>query len=185
MIEYESLGDYLSKNEDKLGIALQITLDGKIEKSPLKKTKCIYYEAVTLLYQGGEVVGSTGLYATENDFHVIIEKAAKVLVTTSKIRTYIEPHFTKVYTIDEVTDEERKARFAREEYEKMADVEYILQKGKLYYAMINQEHYSLPPKGPRGKPQAATNTVIWISTKEYKNNKPQVEITPHYKHWKY
>ena len=185
MLEYGSLNDYFLENKEKLGIPLQVTLDGKLEKSPLKKTKCVYYEAVTLLYKEGRLVGNTGLYATENDFYVIIEKTAKVLVTTSKIRTYIEPHFTKPYTIDEITDEERKARFTREEYEKVADVEYILQKGKLYYAMINQEQYSLPPKGPRGKPQQAHNTVIWISTKEYKDKQPQVEITPHYKNWKY
>lgn len=185
MIEYDSLNEYLDKNKPKPGVQLKITVDGEIGESALSKTKCVYFEASTLLYKNGQLVGNTTSFGSDNDIFMIIEKKAKVRVSVNKMRTYLKPVYKKEFTIDEITDEERKTRFAKSGYEKIADIEFILQKDKKYYAMFGEESYHLPPDRRGGQPRRATNTVIWISDKEYKDGKPQVEITPHYKGWKY
>ncbi len=185
MIEYNSLDEYLSKNKGKLKIQLRVTLEGPVEESPITKTKCIYHETATFLYKDGKVIGNTNMYYSKNDFYVIIEKQVKVLIRINKLRTYLDQNYFKIYTIDEIPDEKRKDRFSKGECDKIADVEYILQKDKPYYAMINQDQYYLPPEGPMGAPKKASNTVLWISNKEFKEGKPHGELTPHYRGWTY
>ncbi len=148
----------------------EAVFDGNEFTAPVTGKKYIFAQILTWCGDP-DLKSSYRTWNSEEDFFLLY-KNIKVSLSPSKVRTFIEE--TGTFTEKDSND----GRI-------LPSVEYGLIKNKKYYAKFSSEEYHLPPDRESGKPQKRTNSVLWISSKPFKNGKPRVEITPMYKAWSY
>ena len=177
MKEYASIQDILKENPEKLNKILKIQVDGKNLKSNFSKTECVYFETALLFFMGETVAGYTNVYSSTEAFYIIVDSQFKVKVQRG-MRLYLSPIVYKEYTEANAYGEEHKRLLSEEGYDKLADAEYMLVKGKTYFAVMREETYYLPPEKAEGDPEKAFHMVLYISDDEFYRNKPEKEKTP-------
>ena len=143
---------------------------GKEYSAPVTGNKYVFIQIVT--YCGEVDIMSSYRTWNRNDEFVMVYKNIHVALNPAKVRTFIE----------------ETGSFSEKDIEggrMLPSVEYGLVKNKKYYVKVSSEEYHLPPDREKGKLQKRTSHVLWISSRPFKDGKPQVELTPMYKGWSY
>ncbi len=148
----------------------EIVFDGKEIPAPVTGSKYLFIQIVT--YCGDtDIMSSYRVWNSDNEFFLIY-KNFRIKLDRVSIRTFIEE--TGSFK-DKDSDDGRI----------LPSIEFGIVKNKKYYARFAAEEYHLPPDRENGEPQKRTNHILWISSRPFKNGKPQVELTPLYKGWSY
>jgi len=177
MKEYANIQSFLKENPEKLNKILKIQVDGKNLRTHFSKTECVYYETALLFFMGETVAGYTNVSSSSDPFYIIVDSQFKIKVQRG-MRLYLSPVVYKEYTQGNAYGEEHKRLLSEEGYDKLADAEYMLVKGKTYFAVMREETYYLPPEKAEGDPEKAFHKVLYISDEEFYRSEPEKEKTP-------
>jgi hypothetical protein len=166
-LSFDEFREYL-KTE---GVAeFEAVFDGIESPAPVSGNKYLFLQIVTYCGEG-DVMSSYRTWNSDDEFTLVYENF-RVKLDRSRVRTFIEK--TGSFKEKDIDDGRM-----------LPSDEYGLVKNRKYYAKISSEEYHLPPDRESGKPRRRTNHVIWISSRPFKDGKPQVELTPMYKGWSY
>jgi len=166
-LSFDEFREYLLK--DGVG-EFEAVFDGMETPAPVTGNKYVYIQIVTYCGEG-DIMSSYRTWNSEEEF-TLIYKDLRIKLDRVKVRTFIE----KTGTFNEKDADNGRM---------LPSVEYGIAKNKKYYMKFSDEEYHLPPDGESGKPRKRTNHVLWISSRPYKNGKPQIELTPLYMGWTY
>jgi len=166
-LNFNEFRDYINTE----GIeGFEAAFDGIESAAPVTGNRYIFIQIVT--YCGADDIMSSFRKWNSDDDFVLIYKNVRVTLSPVKVRTFIE----KTGSFQSSGDGDGRL---------LPSVEYGLVKGKKYFIRISSEGYHLPPDREDGKPRRRINHVLWISSRPYKDGKPQIELTPMYKGWSY
>jgi hypothetical protein len=162
-----------------------LSLDGETQQSFLSESECVYWEWVYGVVRNGNWVVTSRGYQSNLTIQATTKQGTFEL-TTPRMRTFLKPSWEKVF------DKKHKAE-APEAVRPMIDdedspitvVEYCLKKNTGYHARIKSESGLLPPSKPNGPPRERKHVVLVVSDRPFKDGRPQGEVTPAYRGWKY
>jgi len=166
-LSFDEFHEYL-KNESV--DECEVVFDGNESAAPVTGNKYLFIQIVTYCGED-DVMSSYRTWSSDDDFFLVY-KNLRVILNPSRVRTFIE----ETGSFKEKDIDNGRMLPSRE---------FGLIKNKKYYVRVSSEEYDLPPDRESGKRRHKTNHVLWISSKPYKNGKPQVELTPMYKGWSY
>lgn len=164
---------------------ISITLSGETLDTYLSRQPCLYVEWHYGVKNGDDWEWRSTGYAHETELKVITAKGS-LAVSHRKCRLFLSPSWKKTYLASQAAEAPDVVRDSLQTQTQPVTVEeFVLLPGRTYYARTASETYHLPPRPPSFKPIERTNTVLWISDQPFQDGKPQVPITPVFKHWRY
>ena len=163
-----------------------VTVEGKPSLSFHTGRRYAHYETVILFGDDKEASSYQILYHTEHD--IVLKQGDRfVAVSWRRMRTRLAPSYEKKLERSDLasgTDARSRSLLAILDHESVSSallVEYGLEVGRAYHAMIATEYYHLPPAGPEG-PRRRANRVIILSDSPLPN---ESRSTPLYRGWRY
>lgn len=148
----------------------EVIFDGTETAAAVTGHKYVFLQMVTWCGEN-DVMSSYRTWNSEDEFFMVYENIT-VALRPSSVRTFIE----KTGSFKQKDSDDGRM---------LPSVEFGLIKNKKYFVKISSEEYHLPPDRESGKPRKRTSHVLWISSRPYKEGKPQVELTPMYRNWSY
>lgn len=147
-----------------------VFFDGKETAAAVTGHRYVFLQVVTYCGES-DVMSSYRTWNSEDEF-IMVYKNFRIKLSPSSVRTFTE----KTGSFEQKESDDGRV---------LPSLEFGLVKNKKYFVKISSEEYHLPPDRESGKPQKRTNYVLWISSRPFKEGKPQVELTPIYRHWSY
>lgn len=180
-VDFESFAGEMADQGD-----FTVTVEGKPALSFYTGRRYAHYEAVILFGDDKEASSYQILYHTEHD--VMLRQGGRlVAVPWRRMRTRLAPSYEKRLERSDLAsgaDERSRSLSAILDHEGVSGallVEYGLEVGRVYHAMIGTEYYHLPPDGPEG-PRRRANRVFILSDSPLPNEN---KSTPLYRGWRY
>lgn len=138
---------------------------------PLPSGNRYVYAQVVTWCGADDPKSSYRTWGSDDPFYMLYENI-KIDIDRSKIRTFIN----KTGSFKEKDGNSGTI---------LLSDEYGIVSGRKYFIRLAFEEYTLPPERGDSKPQKRKNYVLWVSDNPYKGGRPQIELTPLYKHWSY
>jgi hypothetical protein len=163
-----------------------LIFEGAEKQSCFTGIKYIFYEIVAFI-GNSDIRSSCSMIHYGTDDVILVYYAARIKAGYQKLRTFLGPEFSKLYTRKNIKQETDISKdtviriFEENKSDAIIIEEYGLQANKEYYGRFTGETYFLPPRGRRG-PEKQTNIVLQVSDTPFP---PQNELTPGYRGWSY
>jgi hypothetical protein len=179
-----TLGEEEMLRELGVGNPVQLRIGGEGMESFLGHERCGYFEWLYGEKKGDQLGSYTVAYQSTDPIKVTVGDKESA-ISPRRVRAYLSPSVERVHAPGDASAPEVVQELMAETKQKVYVAEYCLETGKTYFALVHQDTYLLPPKGPGSAPEHGRRLVLWISDKPFVDGKPEQQVTPAYRGWTY
>ncbi len=158
----------------------EIRVEGPPLKTYLSEHESVYFEWAYGRMENGKWSEWSVGYQSDAGF-AVVTGSGRMNVSRSDVRLFLSPSFERDYASEAQAPEGLRSWIR--EHGSVHAAEYRLEAGRVYFALLHEDHYYLP--SPGGPPKARSRKVLWISDRPFSEGKPVVQITPAYHGWTY